>query len=159
MQLIIKDSNPFSWNSVIAARMEKKVKLMPSAEVLLTNPTANFLGKYLGLDNAREWNQNYDKIFHILEWAKKKANGSDDPKKLIRIINEKLESCPTMSLRRIDDLLINIKLEQRFGSKEPAKLTKEVAKVAEEKSKEEEIKEEPTEEKQDLNTKSEEVEN
>ena len=111
--MIIKTSNPFDYNSVVAKQTENKVKLTPTAQGLLENPTANFLGKWLGLNNKTEWNQNYDKVQVIYDWAKKKANGSNDPQYLSLILKEKLNTSPEMAERRIDDLYINIRLEER----------------------------------------------
>lgn len=97
--------NPYSWNAV---SLNKSQNYTPSASEMVANPLYNAVGKALGLDTAKEWNQYYDKVFSISEWAKKKAGG--DIQKVVRLIADKSRLVPTMGARRIDDLYIYISL-------------------------------------------------
>lgn len=96
--------NPYSYNYV---SLHKVQKITPSAESMVAQPLYNSVGKVLGLDTAKEWNQYYDKVYAIAEWAKKKV-GEADINKIIRFIADKSRTVPSMGARRIDDLYIHI---------------------------------------------------
>ena len=96
--------NPYSYNYV---SLKKSQKITPTAEAMAASPLYNSVGKVLGLDTAKEWNQYYDKVYSIAEWAKKKV-GNDDILKVIKFITDKSRTIPSMGARRIDDLYIHI---------------------------------------------------
>lgn len=93
--------NPYDYNSVIQNRT---VKITPTASQMISNPLYNSVGKALGLDTVKEWNQYYDKVFKIVEWANKNTKG--DSKKIIGFIVDKSAKVPSMGARRIDDIYI-----------------------------------------------------
>ena len=105
-KLKIYKENPYSYNAV---SLKKNSPITPTADQMATNPIYNAVGKVLGIDTTLEWNQYYDKIYQISEWAKKKV-GKDDLKRILRLISTKASSVPAMSARRIDDLYIYIGL-------------------------------------------------
>lgn len=98
--------NPYSYNEVSLKRLQK---ITPSAEALVSQPLYNAVGKILGLDTAKEWNQNYDKVFKIAEWAKEKTK-TEDILKILKYISSQARSVPSMGSRRIDDIYIHIGL-------------------------------------------------
>lgn len=100
--------DPYSYNQV---SLKKVRTITPSAESLVAQPLYNAVGKVLGLDTAKEWNQNYDKVFEITEWAKKKTK-TEDIKKVIKFISDRSRTVPVMGNRRIDDLYVHIGLTQ-----------------------------------------------
>lgn len=90
--------NPYDYNSVVNNRV---VNITPTASQMISNPLYNSVGKALGLDTTKEWNQHYDKVFKIAEWAKKKG-----AKNVVEFILDKSRTVPTMGARRIDDIYI-----------------------------------------------------
>lgn len=94
--------NPYSYNYV---SLKKEYRITPSASQMVSNPLYNSVGKVLGLDTNKEWNQYYDKVFVVTEWAKKKVG--DDIRKIIKFISEKSKTIPSMGARRIDDIYIH----------------------------------------------------
>lgn len=97
--------DPYSYNYVSLRRTQK---ITPSAEQMATNTLYNSVGKLLGLDTTKEWNQYYDKVYTIAEWARK--NVGDDVLKVLKFITRKSNSVPSMGARRIDDLYIHVGL-------------------------------------------------
>lgn len=98
--------NPYEYNNIIA---RKKIESTPSAEAMIVDPAYNAVGKFLGLDTTKEWNQHYDKVYQITNWAKKKS-GSDSITALIQFLGQKSRTIPSLGARRIDDLYIYSKL-------------------------------------------------
>ncbi len=97
------------------------------------------VGKFLGLDTAKEWSQYYDKIFDLYTWAEEKTK-SGDVNKIISFLQDKLNASPSMSDRRINDLHVFYKLDLRKPEKKEAK-----PEVKTEAKKEEPKKEDPIE--------------
>lgn len=100
--------NPYSFNSVSLKRKETPVPPVQTAGQMIADPTYNSVGKFLGLDNAKEWNRYYDKVYTIVEWARKKASVSD--KNILSWISGQARRVPNMGARRVDDLYIAAKL-------------------------------------------------
>jgi hypothetical protein len=95
--------NPYSFNAV--SLRKKEVKLMPSAEQMLTDSTYNAVGRFLGVDTHREWNKNSDRVYEIVEWAKKKS-GESDTMKIVRFINRYRNLVPSLAERHLDNLYL-----------------------------------------------------
>lgn len=106
MKLFTND--PYDYNT-IALKKHKEVKYTPTASEMVSNPLYNAVGKLLGLDMAREWNQLYDKVFTIAEWAKRNTK-SQEITDILRTIEERIGEVPAMSGKRINDVYINITL-------------------------------------------------
>jgi len=106
--------NPYSFNQVVKRMAEKKrasVVATQTSEQMITNPTYNTVGKFLGVDTVHEWNKYSDRVFEIVEWAKWKS-GTDDLTKLIRWIGEKSRSVPSFGqAKRIEELYLFAHLE------------------------------------------------
>lgn len=142
MQLIIGD--PYDWNTIMlkkkyekkAGQLElKRIASLPSPEMAKINSNAKLVGQWLGIDIAREWSQHYDRVWDLYQYAKIKTN-SEDINKIIGFLSDKLNQCPSMNGRRIDDLYVAFRLDSMKPVEEPSK----------EESKEEEPKDEPKEE-------------
>lgn len=103
--------NPYDWNSIALRKdRENKEELIPTAEQLITSPVHNFMAKYLGIDTKHEWNQHYEKVHLIVEWAKKKTQ-SEDLQKLTEAVSDLLNRSPQMNEKRIVDLFVAVKLD------------------------------------------------
>lgn len=113
-KLIIKDiQNPTSYNALSLKKMLKQKQVpenLPSSTMALLNPSANIVGKWLGIDATHEWNQYYDKVWDLYQWAKVTTN-SNDPEKLIGFLKEKAEKTNNMNSRKIVDLHIYYQLD------------------------------------------------
>lgn len=106
-----KQVNPFAYNSVIESQKENNISVTPTAENMIVNETYNSIGKMLGVDTKREWNLYYDKIYKIVEWVQLKTK-TDKFESIVKYINDKLRTVPTMGSKRIDDLFIYTKLNK-----------------------------------------------
>ncbi len=105
----IHTQNPFAFNTV-AKRVNKPQTLTSqTATQMITNPTYNAIGKFLGVDTLHDWGRYYDKVYLITEWAKQKVG--DDPLKITKWLSQKLNQIPTMGSKRIDDLHVSARLE------------------------------------------------
>lgn len=100
--------DPYSFNSVSLKR--KDVRLVPTAEQMIVNSTYNAVGKFLGLDTRHEWNEYHDKVFEIVEWAKKKS-GVSETSKLIRWINHMKNRIPNLSDKVITNLYLSAHMQ------------------------------------------------
>lgn len=98
--------NPYSFNAVSLKKFSKnQVKLTPSAEQMIVNPTYHEVGKFLGVDTRHDWNQLHDRVLEIVEWAKKKS-GLKEPAQLVRFINGYKNRIPTLADKHIDNLYL-----------------------------------------------------
>lgn len=100
--------NPYSYNSV-ALKKAQPVAPTATAEEMITNPTYNTIGKFLGVDTVHDWNRYYDKVFTITEWAKLKSN-TDNMGKLMKWISGKAKTVPNMGGNNIDNLYLFARL-------------------------------------------------
>lgn len=98
--------DPYTFNYNSLKRVES---FTPTASQMVADPLYNSVGKVLGLDNTKEWNQYYDKVYEIAEWARKKVK-TKKIDKIIKYVSEQASRVPQMGSRRIDDLYIYIKL-------------------------------------------------
>lgn len=96
------DTDPYSFNAV---SLKKPVVATPTATTLISNPLYNQAGKILGVDTIHDWNSSYDKVYEIVEWAKKKIKG-DNPKALLKFIYDKMNNVPSLGKSKLDDLYI-----------------------------------------------------
>ncbi len=101
--------NPYSYNYVSLKR--DKLDAMPTAtsEEMITNPTYNTIGKFLGIDTIHDWNRYYDKVFTITEWAKLKS-GTNNMGKLMTWISNKSRTVPSTGGKNIDNLYLFARL-------------------------------------------------
>lgn len=101
--------NPFDYN-VVALKKEKP-SVMPSAtaEQMITSPVYNTIGKFLGIDTVHDWNQYYDKVYTITEWAKVKS-GETDTGKLMQWISSRSRRVPNIGSKTIDSLYLFARL-------------------------------------------------
>ncbi len=105
-------TDPFSFNAISLKKAnENKVKLVPSAEQMVTDPLYNSVGKVLGIDTKKEWNIYSDKIFTITQWIKTKYK-LDTADSILRTISNLSTRVPSMGVRRIDDIYIYTKLHK-----------------------------------------------
>ena len=120
MQLL--KNNPYDFNSVsLKITRDNQEGYLPQADVLIVNPLYNKVGKFLGIDTVREWNDYYDKVYRITQWAKTKAK-SNDVNEIINVITQKANQTPTMNQRRVTDIFIACELDS--NKVEPVKETK-----------------------------------
>lgn len=100
--------NPYSFNAV---SLKPKTSTIPTAtaEQMITNPTYNIIGKFLGVDTVHDWNKCYDKVYAIAEWAKLKS-GLNETNSLLRWISSKSKTIPNMGTRNIDNLYLFARL-------------------------------------------------
>lgn len=101
--------NPYSYNAVALKRDRVPAIATATSEQMITNPTYNTIGKFLGIDTIHDWNRYYDKVFTITEWAKKKS-GVTDTGRLMKWISEKSRTVPSMGGKNIDNLYLHARL-------------------------------------------------
>jgi hypothetical protein len=101
--------DPYAYNSVSLKKTE--VAITPTASQMATNPLYNAVGKILGIDLAREWNEYYDKVYEISEWARKKTK-TDNIKNIVRFIVDYESRVPSFGSRRINDMSVFIGLQK-----------------------------------------------
>lgn len=99
-------NNPYSPLEVIKNRKET---LTPTAEQAVMNPLYNRVGHLLGVDMSHDWNTYYDKVVQVVELAKEKSK-LEDPEKLMSWIFKRAGEAPSMSGKRITDVLVSLKL-------------------------------------------------
>lgn len=105
----VHTQNPYAFNTV-AKKIERPVtNTSQTATQMITNPTYNSIGKFLGVDTVHDWGRYYDKVYTITEWAKQKVG--DNQLKIAKWLTEKLNHTPSMGAKRIDDLYIAAKLD------------------------------------------------
>lgn len=100
--------NPFSYNSV---SLKKKTSSIPSvsASEMITNPTYNTIGKFLGVDTIHDWNKLSDKIYVITEWARIKS-GEKEAGKLMTWISKQAKKVPSVGNSNLDNLYLFARL-------------------------------------------------
>lgn len=101
--------NPYSYNAVALKKYKPDVLPTATAEEMITNPTYNTIGKFLGIDAVHDWNRYYDKVFTITQWAKLKS-GTKDTGKLMKWISDKSRTVPSMGGKNIDNLYLHARL-------------------------------------------------
>lgn len=105
-------SDPYSYNAISLKKKVYNVAPTATAEEMITNPTYNTIGKFLGIDTIHDWNSYYDKIYTITEWAKKKS-GVNDTEKLMKWISNKSRTVPSMGGKNIDNLYLFARLARK----------------------------------------------
>jgi hypothetical protein len=100
--------NPFSYNSI---SLKKKTSTIPtsSASEMITNPTYNTIGKFLGVDTIHDWNKAFNKVFAIVEWAKVKS-GEKETNKLMGWIGKQVKRVPNVGNTNLDNLYLFARL-------------------------------------------------
>lgn len=105
----VHTQNPFAFNTVAKKTERPIADTTQTATQMITNPTYNSIGKFLGVDTLHDWGRYYDKVYLVTEWAKKQVG--DDSSKIAKWLTNKLSHIPVMGAKRIDDLYIAAKLE------------------------------------------------
>lgn len=97
-------SSPYDYNTV---SLNKTVKYDPTADEMISNPTYNTVGKFLGVDTHHEWGQYYNKVRTLVDWAKKKT-GKEDTISVMNFLNGALSAAPSFGMhhKRIDQLYL-----------------------------------------------------
>ena len=98
--------NPFNHNTISLKKRE--IGLTQSASDLVANPEYSGVGRILGIDMAHDWGHYYDKVFKIVEIARKKTGFKGD--KLIKWIYRQANSAPQVSNKKIEDLYIYLNI-------------------------------------------------
>jgi hypothetical protein len=101
--------NPFSFNAVSLKKDKPPISPNQTANQMITDPTYNTIGKFLGIDTVHDWGKYYDKVYVVTEWAKQKVG--DDRVKIMNWLTQKIRQVPSMGSKKIDDLHIAAKLE------------------------------------------------
>jgi len=101
-------ASPYDYNSISLA---KKTEYTPTADEMITTPIYNHVGKFLGIDTRHEWNQHYDKVKTLVDWAQKKS-GAKDLNSVMNFLNGALNAAPSfgMNHKRIDQLYMYARL-------------------------------------------------
>ena len=97
--------NPYSYNAVSLKKDRPDVAPTQSAQSLITDPVYNTIGKFLGVDTVHDWNKEYDKVYAIVEWARKESS-KKDINGLIKWIGDKSNRIPNVGNKNIDNLYI-----------------------------------------------------
>lgn len=98
--------DPFGYNTI--SLKKKDIGLTQSASDLATDPEYSGAGRILGIDMAHDWGRYYDKVFKVVEIARKKTGFKGD--KLIKWIYQKSNQAPQISNKRIEDLYIYLNI-------------------------------------------------
>lgn len=103
-----KVASPYDYNSISLAR---KVEYTPTADEMLTNPTYNTVGKFLGVDTIHDWSKYSDKVKVLVDWAEAKT-GTKDMNGIMNFLNGALNAAPSFGMhsKRIDQLYLYAKL-------------------------------------------------
>ena len=97
--------NPYAYNSVSLKKFKVEATPSLSASELLTDPTYNTIGKFLGVDAIHDWNKYSDKVYAITEWAKARS-GETKIEKLMSWIGKQAKLVPNMGAKEIDNLYL-----------------------------------------------------
>jgi hypothetical protein len=106
---IVYTENPFSYNYVSLKQSHVNDIPLPAPAQMVADPTYNAMGKFLGIDTVHAWNQNYEKVHKITEWAKERS-GFSDIDSLTIWIDRILKTIPSLGAKRITNLYAHIKL-------------------------------------------------
>lgn len=113
-QPIVYTEDPFSYNFVSLKKSQIDELPLPAASDVMINPLYHAVGKNLGIEKPHEWNKLYDKVFMISEWAKERS-GLEDPQEILKWINDKAKTVPSMGGKLINDLYTHIRLGIKKG--------------------------------------------
>lgn len=103
-KVVVQD--PFNYNTI--SLKKKEFGLTQSASDLAANPEYSGVGRTLGVDMAHDWGKYYDKVFSIVEIARKKTGLSGD--KLVKWIYKKSNQAPQITNKKIEDLYIYLNI-------------------------------------------------
>jgi hypothetical protein len=103
--------NPYSYNSVAFKEKESTIPSSQTADQLITNPVYNLIGKFLGVDTVNDWGRYYDKVYAITEWAKGEVG--DDVQEIMKFLDHKARTLPSVGNKTIDNLHIFAKLNKK----------------------------------------------
>lgn len=102
--------NPYDYTSVAFKRGAKDIQLTQTASQLIADPLYNAVGKAFGIDMIHEWNQYYDKVYTIVEWAKLRS-GAKDSLGITQALKKLNNESPMLARRQIDNLYIMAKMQ------------------------------------------------
>lgn len=111
---IVYTEDPFSYNYISLTKSKLDEMPTPAASDVIVNPLYNAVGKSLGITNPHQWNQVYDKVHLITEWAKERS-GTADPAELLKWISDKGRTVPSMGNSKINDIYAHIRLGIKKG--------------------------------------------
>lgn len=112
----IYTKNPYDYNEVSLRKMKDRHD--PSLREMLGDSDTVLLGKYLGLETKADFSKYSEKLTDILNWAKFQTD-SEDFNKIIDRVKERLNACPQMSDKRINDVWISVKLDLKREKEVP----------------------------------------
>lgn len=114
--------DPYSYNAIsLKKNREDKYPVNANAGSMIADPVSNLIGKFLGINTKLEWSEQYDKVFEIVKWAREKT-GKDDAPSLVEHIKKVINESPQMNNRRIDDIMVQVKLDRLKKQEEPYKV-------------------------------------
>lgn len=105
----VHTENPYSFNSVAKEKTDAPLTAVQSASQMIADPLYNQVGKILGVDNLHEWGQYYDKVYEIVELAKRKS-GHTSSEDLSSWIYKQLNHAPSLGSKKINDVHIYLKM-------------------------------------------------
>lgn len=109
----VHTKNPFDYNNIVLDKDQRAITT-PTAFQMITNPTYNTIGKFLGVDTLHEWNKDYDKVYAIVKWAESRS-GTKKIDQLVQWLNGAINFVPSLSSnhRKIDQLYLYSKIQQK----------------------------------------------
>lgn len=112
--------NPYDYNTVAKSargfndislkRKEDKESLTPSIRKLVVDKDFVLVANFLGCTEKNDIYKYADKIRDCITWAINRTQ-SHDVSVVIDALKEKLNACPAMNSKQIDDLWVAVKLE------------------------------------------------
>jgi hypothetical protein len=106
-------NHPATRDGVIA---KKKDTRTPNRSETDLDPEFKLIVQFLGLEGAPDLSKYQDKLRDIMLWGIERTQSHDTPT-IIDALREKINACPSMCERRIDDLWAAIKIEQQRQDK------------------------------------------
>lgn len=102
-------TDPFAYNT-ISLKSQRSIPT-PTVNQMLADPTYNTVGRFLGV-GTHDWNQDYNKVHRIVEWAKSKSK-DQSTEGVVKWISDAARKVPGfgMNSRIIDQLYIFSKLQ------------------------------------------------
>lgn len=119
------DHNPYDYNAIA---LRRKLKSVPNATYSQTvaNPLYNTIGKYLGIFSPSDWENHYDKVVYIADYARNKVK-SHDIFKVMEEVRNIANSAPDFNGKNITNIYLAVEL---------AKLKEETSEHQEQKTEE-----------------------
>jgi hypothetical protein len=98
----------YTQNPTSHAEVRKAIQYRtPSAEVMVSDPLYNKIGKVLGVDTVHEWGKYYDKIYDLAQIAREKGVKEEE---IPNFIYKKAGEAPQVGAKRIDDVYTYLRM-------------------------------------------------